>query len=36
MFDWFVHLNPIGQAFLATCFTWIVTALGASAVFVFQ
>lgn len=36
MFDWFVNLNPIGQAFLATCFTWFVTALGASAVFVFK
>lgn len=36
MFDWFVNLNPIVQALLATCFTWFVTALGASAVFFFK
>ena len=29
----FVSLNPIVQALLATFFTWGVTALGASAVF---
>jgi ZIP family zinc transporter len=29
-------LNPIVQALLATCFTWFVTAAGASAVFFFQ
>jgi ZIP family zinc transporter len=29
-------LNPVLQAFLATCFTWFVTALGASAVFLFR
>jgi len=29
----FVNLNPIVQALLATLFTWGVTALGASAVF---
>jgi zinc transporter, ZIP family len=34
--DWFVNLNPIVQALLATCFTWFVTALGASAVFFFK
>jgi ZIP family zinc transporter len=32
-FNWFSNIDPIGQAFLATCFTWFVTALGASAVF---
>lgn len=34
--EWFTNLNPIWQAFLATCFTWFVTALGASIVFVFK
>ena len=33
---WFSNLNPILQAFLATCFTWFLTALGASAVFFFK
>lgn len=33
---WFLSLPPITQAFLATCFTWGVTALGAAAVFVFK
>jgi ZIP family zinc transporter len=33
---WFENLNPIVQALLATCFTWFVTALGASAVFFFR
>lgn len=32
--DWFLELSPITQAFLATCFTWGMTALGAAAVFV--
>ena len=36
MFEWFVNLNPIIQALLATCFTWGLTALGASAVFFFR
>jgi ZIP family zinc transporter len=36
MVEWFVHLDPIVQALLATCFTWFVTALGAAAVFVFK
>lgn len=31
--DWFGHLHPVMQAFLATCFTWAVTALGAAGVF---
>lgn len=30
---WFSGLDPILQAFLATCFTWGVTALGAAGVF---
>jgi ZIP family zinc transporter len=34
--DWFANLDPIVQALLATCFTWFVTALGASAVFFFR
>lgn len=33
---WFVEMHPIRQALLATCFTWGVTALGASVVFFFQ
>lgn len=33
---WFLELNPIVQALLATTFTWGVTALGASLVFVFK
>ena len=36
MIEWFSGLNPIWQAFLATCFTWFVTALGASLVFFFK
>lgn len=34
--QWFSELNPIWQAFIATCFTWFVTALGASLVFFFK
>ena len=33
---WFSELSPILQALLATCFTWFVTALGASVVFFFK
>ena len=36
MVTWFSNLSPIIQALLATCFTWFVTALGASAVFFFK
>lgn len=36
MGDWFVTLDPIVQALLATCFTWGVTALGAGLVFFFR
>lgn len=34
--SWFVDLSPVAQALLATCFTWAVTALGASVVFFFR
>ncbi len=34
--EWFASQHPIMQAFLATCFTWLVTALGASVIFVFK
>ena len=30
---WFVELNPVVQALLATLFTWCLTALGAAVVF---
>lgn len=33
MYDRFLELNPIYQALLAGLFTWLVTAVGASAVF---
>lgn len=33
MFDSFLQLNPVMQAFLATLFTWAVTAAGAALVF---
>lgn len=32
--DFFIHLNPVIQAFFATCFTWAMTALGAAIVFI--
>jgi len=34
--DFFINLNPIWQALIATTFTWFVTALGASLVFFFK
>jgi ZIP family zinc transporter len=34
MIDYFLNLHPIIQAFLATCFTWAMTALGAATVFI--
>ncbi len=34
--EWLSSLDPIVQAALATCFTWFLTALGASAVFLFK
>jgi ZIP family zinc transporter len=36
MIDWFASQNHVLQAFLATCFTWLVTALGSGLVFVFK
>ncbi len=36
MIEWFVQLNPVWQALIATTFTWLVTALGAAAVFFFK
>ncbi|MFZ0445361.1 MAG: hypothetical protein WAM95_12235 [Bacillus sp. (in: firmicutes)] len=33
MVDFFQHFNPITQAFLATLFTWGMTALGTSLIF---
>ena len=34
--EWFIGLNPILQALLGTCFTYLMTALGAAAVFLFK
>ena len=36
MLDFFQNLDPVAQAFLATCFTWGMTALGAALVFLFK
>ena len=36
MIDWFLNLSYVMQAFIATLFTWSVTALGASLVFFFK
>jgi len=36
MIEWFKELNPVRQAFLATCFTWSVTAAGAAVVLLFR
>ena len=36
MIDWFMHASPTSQALLATSFTWLVTAMGASLVFFFK
>lgn len=36
MFTWFINLNPIIQALIATLFTWSITCLGASLVFFFK
>ncbi len=33
MFEYFLELHPVMQAFLATLFTWAVTAAGAALVF---
>jgi ZIP family zinc transporter len=34
--NWFLALHPVGQALVATLFTWFVTMLGASFVFFFK
>ncbi len=34
--EWFGGLTPVSQALVATCFTWSVTAVGASLVFFFK
>ena len=34
--DWFFYLHPVWQAFIATIFTYMITALGASVVFLFK
>jgi len=36
MVAWFSSLHRVWQALLATCFTWLVTALGAGLVFFFK
>jgi len=36
MIEWFLTLSPVMQALLGTCFTWFMTALGASVVFFFR
>lgn len=36
MMEWFSQLSPVWQALIATGFTWLVTALGAAAVFLFR
>ncbi|MCK9268261.1 MAG: ZIP family metal transporter, partial [Alkaliphilus sp.] len=33
---WFVNLDHVTQALIATLFTWAVTALGAALVFFFR
>jgi ZIP family zinc transporter len=34
--EWFMNSSPVMQAFLATCFTWFMTAAGAALVFFFK
>ena len=34
--EWINNLNPIIQTLIATTFTWLVTALGATSVFLFR
>jgi ZIP family zinc transporter len=36
MIAWFLGLNPVWQALVATLFTWFLTALGAGLVFFFK
>lgn len=34
--NWFLSISPVWQAFVATLFTWLITALGAAMVFLFK
>lgn len=36
MFDFFINLNPVIQALIATIITWLVTLIGSSIVFFFK
>ncbi len=36
MINFFINLNPVIQALIATIFTWLVTLLGAALVFIFK
>ena len=36
MIDFFINLNPVWQALIATTFTWLLTAIGAALVFFFK
>ena len=36
MFNWFINLNYVYQALIATLFTYLLTALGAGIVFFFK
>lgn len=36
LINWFKNLDPVLQALVATCFTWLLTALGAAVVFFFK
>ena len=36
MLEWFAEQSHVGQAFYATCFTWMVTACGAAVVLLFK
>lgn len=36
MFNWLLSLGPVSQAFVATLFTWFLTAFGAATVFLFK
>lgn len=36
MLTWFINLNYISQALVATIFTWSITSLGAAVVFLFK
>lgn len=36
MIEWFTQIHPVSQAFLGTSLNWLLTAIGASAVFFFR